>query len=45
LRHLGVRGGDALHLAIRADRGVILCSLDTRMLDAGAALGVPKRQP
>jgi predicted nucleic acid-binding protein len=37
---LGLRAGDALHLAICADRGATLCTLDRRLSDAGAALGV-----
>jgi uncharacterized protein len=37
---LGLRAGDALHLAICADHGATLCTLDRRLSDAGAALGV-----
>ncbi len=37
---LGLRAGDALHLAISADHGLTLCTLDRRMADAGQALGV-----
>ncbi len=37
---LGLRGGDALHLAIAADHGATLCTLDRRLNDAGLALGV-----
>ena len=35
-----LRGGDALHLAIAADAGAILCTLDRRMAEAGQALGL-----
>jgi len=37
---LGLRAGDALHLAICADRGATLCTLDQRLSEAGSALGV-----
>jgi uncharacterized protein len=37
---LGLRAGDALHLAICADHGVTLCTLDRRLSDAGSALGI-----
>ena len=37
---LGLRAGDALHLAICADHGATLCTLDHRLGEAGAALGV-----
>jgi predicted nucleic acid-binding protein len=37
---LGLRAGDALHLAISADRGATLCTLDRGLADAGNALGV-----
>jgi predicted nucleic acid-binding protein len=37
---LGLRAGDALHLAIAADHGATLCTLDRRLADAGPALGV-----
>jgi uncharacterized protein len=37
---LGVRAGDALHLAVCAERGATLCTLDRRLGEAGAALGV-----
>jgi predicted nucleic acid-binding protein len=36
---LGLRAGDALHLAICADHGATLCTLDRR-LGEGPALGV-----
>ncbi len=37
---LGLRAGDALHLAIAADHGAILCTLDERLAKAGSAAGV-----
>jgi predicted nucleic acid-binding protein len=37
---LGLRAGDALHLAVCADHGATLCTLDQRLSDAGSALGV-----
>jgi predicted nucleic acid-binding protein len=37
---LGLRAGDALHLAICADHGTTLCTLDRRQSDAGPSLGV-----
>ena len=37
---LGLRAGDALHLAICAEHGVTLCTLDRRLAEAGGALGV-----
>ena len=37
---LGLRAGDALHLAICAERGATLCTLDRRQSDAGPAVGV-----
>ena len=36
----GLRAGDALHLAICANHGTTLCTLDRRLGDAGSALGV-----
>jgi uncharacterized protein len=36
----GLRAGDSLHLAICADHGATLCTLDRRVSDAGSALGV-----
>src|SRR6185437_13189114 len=36
----GLRAGDALHLAICADHGATLCTLDRRLGEAGEALGV-----
>jgi uncharacterized protein len=37
---LGLRARDALHLAVCADHGATLCTLDWRLGDAGSALGV-----
>ncbi len=36
----GLRGGDALHLAIALDKGLTLCTLDRRLGEAGPLLGV-----
>ena len=38
---LGLRAGDALHLAIAAEHGATVHTLDRRLADAGPALGVP----
>ena len=37
---LGLRAGDALHLAICAEHGAQLCTLDRRMSEAASAVGV-----
>jgi len=37
---LGLRAGDALHLAIASDHGLTLCTLDRRLAEAGPALGI-----
>ncbi len=37
---LNLRAGDALHLAICGAHGATLCTLDRRLSDAGAELGV-----
>jgi uncharacterized protein len=37
---IGLRAGDALHLAICASHGATLCTLDRRLGDAGSALGI-----
>lgn len=43
-RHdLGLRAGDALHLAIASDHGATVWTLDHRLMEAGPALGVPVR--
>ena len=40
-RHeLGLRAGDALHLAIASEQGAKLCTLDKKLADAGVAFGV-----
>ena len=36
----GLRAGDALHLAICAEAGAMLCTLDQRLRDAAGPLGV-----
>ena len=38
---LGLRAGDALHLAITSEHGARLLTLDHRLAEAGPALGVP----
>ncbi len=40
LHSLGLRAGDALHLAICVDHGATLCTLDRRLGEAGSALGI-----
>ncbi len=40
---LGIRAGDALHLAVALDYGALLLTLDQRLAEAGPALGVPTR--
>jgi len=37
---LRLRAGDALHIAVCADHGATLCTLDRRLGDAGSVLGV-----
>jgi uncharacterized protein len=37
---LGLRAGDALHLAICAEHGATICTLDRRLSEAAIALGV-----
>jgi uncharacterized protein len=37
---LGLRAGDALHLAICADQGATLCTLDRRLGKAATRLGI-----
>lgn len=36
----GLRAGDALHLAICARLGAVLCTADVRMADAASAIGL-----
>ena len=38
---LGLRAGDALHLATASEHGAAVHTLDQRLADAGPALGVP----
>ncbi|WP_420959670.1 type II toxin-antitoxin system VapC family toxin [Brucella sp. IR073] len=38
---LGVRSGDALHLAIASEHGAAVCTFDERLAKAGPLLGVP----
>lgn len=40
---LGLRAGDALHLAIASENGATILTLDRRLAEAGPALGVPAR--
>lgn len=40
---LGLRAGDALHLAIASEHGAALHTLDQRLAEAGPALGVPTK--
>jgi predicted nucleic acid-binding protein len=37
---LELRAGGALHLAVCADHGATLCTLDRRLGDAGPVLGI-----
>lgn len=39
--NLGLRAGDAVHLAVASDQGVTIHTLDQRLAQAGPALGVP----
>jgi predicted nucleic acid-binding protein len=38
---LGLRAGDALHLAAASEHGATVHTLDRRMAEAGPVLGVP----
>jgi predicted nucleic acid-binding protein len=38
---LGLRAGDALHLATASEHGATVHTLDQRLVEAGPALGVP----
>jgi predicted nucleic acid-binding protein len=38
---VGLRGADALHLAIASRRGATLCTLDKKQAEAGVSLGLP----
>ncbi len=37
---LGLRAGDALHLAVASEQGATLCTLDRRLADAGTVLAI-----
>jgi uncharacterized protein len=37
---LGQRAGDALHLAVCAEQGATICTLDRRLSEAASALGI-----
>lgn len=41
---LNLRAGDALHLAICANHGAALCTLDRRLAEAASRVGVPVRK-
>ncbi|WP_441701090.1 type II toxin-antitoxin system VapC family toxin [Inquilinus sp. YAF38] len=40
---LGLRAGDALHLAVASEHGAKVHTLDQRLADAGPLLGIPTR--
>lgn len=40
---LGLRAGDALHLALASDSGAMVHTLDRRLAQAGPELGVPTK--
>ena len=40
---LGLRAGDALHVAIASEHGATLHTLDQRLAEAGPVLGVPTK--
>lgn len=40
---LGLRAGDALHLAVASEHGATVYTLDQRLAEAGVTLGVPTR--
>jgi len=42
---LGLRSGDALHLAVCATHGATLCTLDKRLSQAAPILGIPPLLP
>lgn len=37
---LGLRAGDALHVAVAAELGATICTLDKRLAETAVALGV-----
>lgn len=41
---LGLRAGDALHLATASEHGATVCTLDQRLAEAGPVLGVPTQR-
>ncbi|HWL67585.1 MAG TPA: type II toxin-antitoxin system VapC family toxin [Geminicoccus sp.] len=41
---LGLRAGDALHLAVASAHGATVHTLDHRLAEAGPAVGVPTRR-
>ncbi len=43
--NLGLRAGDALHIAICATHGAGLCTLDQKMAQAATSLGIPVHLP
>lgn len=42
---IGLRAADALHLAVAADFGAVVCTLDTTMMAAGPLLGIETVTP
>jgi len=42
---LGLRAGDALHLAVVRESGATLCTLDRKLAESGMALGVATLSP
>ena len=42
---LGLRAGEALHLAVAAEHGATVWTLDQRLAEAGPVLGVPTQLP
>lgn len=43
--NIGLRAGDALHLAIASAHGATLCTLDQKLLQAAPAMAVSTTQP
>jgi predicted nucleic acid-binding protein len=41
---LGLRAGDALHLAVAFEHGATVCTLDPRLATVGQIIGVPTRR-
>jgi len=44
-QHTGLRAGDALHLAVCADHGSRMITLDQTLATAATTLGIPATQP